>query len=63
MQYVKEIFQKILQLIIWKRKKTTKKTKKKQNRIKRNCNFFSVDFSSIDTNDISDIHKYLMKKT
>ena len=43
------------------KKKKAKKTK--QNRIKRNCNFFSVDFSSIDTNDISDIHKYLMKKT
>ena len=24
--------------------------------------FFSVDFSLIDTNDILDIHKYLMKK-
>ena len=26
-------------------------------------NFFSVDFNSVDTNDILDIHKYLMKKT
>ena len=26
-------------------------------------NFFSVDFNPIDTNDISDIHKYLMKRT
>ena len=34
----------------------------KKSRIKRNCNFFSVDFNPIDTNDISDIHKYLMKK-
>ena len=25
--------------------------------------FFSVDFSPIDTNDILDIHKYLMKKS
>ena len=25
--------------------------------------FFSVDFNPIDTNDILDIHKYLMKKT
>ena len=25
-------------------------------------NFFSVDFNPIDTNDILDIHKYLMKK-
>ena len=26
-------------------------------------NFFSVDFNPIDTNDISDIHKCLMKRT
>ena len=26
-------------------------------------NFFSVDFNPIDTKDILDIHKYLMKKT
>ena len=26
-------------------------------------NFFSVDFNSIDTNDILDINKYLMKGT
>ena len=25
--------------------------------------FFSVDFNPIDTNDILDIHKYLMKIT
>ena len=25
--------------------------------------FFSVDFNPIDTNDVLDIHKYLMKKT
>ena len=25
--------------------------------------FFSVDYNPIDTNDILDIHKYLMKKT
>ena len=25
--------------------------------------FSSVDFNPIDTNDISDIHKYLMKRT
>ena len=24
--------------------------------------FFSVDFNPIDTNDILDIHKYLMKR-
>ena len=26
-------------------------------------NLFSVDFNPIDTNDILDIHKYLMKRT
>ena len=26
-------------------------------------NFFSVDFNPIDTNNILDIHKYLMKRT
>ena len=26
-------------------------------------NFFSVDFNPIDSNDILDIHKYLMKRT
>ena len=31
--------------------------------IKKNCNFFSVDPNPIDTNDISDVHKYLMKGT
>ena len=35
-----------------------------KNRIKRNCNFFfSVDFNPIDSNDILDIHRYLMKGT
>ena len=29
--------------------------------IKRNCKTFSFDFNPIDTNDILDIHKYLMK--
>ena len=41
---------------------TINKMKKKKNRIKRNCNFFSVDFNPIDTNEILDIHKYLMKE-
>ena len=41
-------FRKILQLIIYKKKK-------------KNCKFFSVDFHSIDT-DILDIHR-LMKET
>ena len=39
----------------------SKKTNKKKNRLKRSCNFFSVDLNPIDTNDILDIHKYLMK--
>ena len=30
-------------------------------RLKGIGNFFSVDFNPIDTNDILDIHKYLMK--
>ena len=25
--------------------------------------YFSVDFNPIDTNDVWDIHKYLMKRT
>ena len=32
-------------------------------RIKRSGKFFSVDFNPIDTNNILDIHKYLMKRT
>ena len=35
----------------------------KKNRIKRSWKIFSVDFNLIDTNDILDIHKYLMKRT
>ena len=30
--------------------------------MKRNCNFFSVDFNPFDTNDILNIHRYLMKR-
>ena len=37
-----------------------KKTKK--NRIKRIVIFFPVDFNPIDTNDMLDVHKYLIKK-
>ena len=39
--------------------------KKKPNKpeLKRIVNFFSVDFNTIDTNDILHIHKYLMKGT
>ena len=33
-----------------------------KNQIKRSCKFFSVDFNPIDTNDILDIHKYLMEE-
>ena len=36
---------------------------KKKNRIKRSWKFLSVDCNAIDTNDILDIHKYLMKGT
>ena len=32
----------------------------KKNRIKRNYIFFPVDFNPIDTNDILDIHIYLL---
>ena len=35
----------------------------KTSRLKGDINFFSVDFNPIDTNDILDIHKYLMKIT
>ena len=39
------------------------KKKKKKNRIKGTVKFFSVDYNHIDTNDILDIHKHLMKGT
>ena len=45
------MFQKILQLIIWKKDK------------KRVVKFYSVDFNPIDINNALDIHKYLMKRT
>ena len=32
-------------------------------RLKEVVNFFSVNFNPIDTNDILDIHRYLMKRT
>ena len=35
----------------------------KKTRLKRILKFFSVDFNPIDTNNILDIHKYLMKGT
>ena len=34
-----------------------------KNRIKRNCIFFSADFDSIDTSNVLNICKYLMKGT
>ena len=34
----------------------------KQTGLKGNVSFFSVDFNPTDTNDVLDIHKYLMKK-
>ena len=51
MHCVYVIFQIVLQLKIFNN----------ENRIKRNCKFFSVDFNPIGANDIVDIHKYLMK--
>ena len=35
----------------------------KKNRIKRKCNFFSVDFNPTDPNNILEINEYLMKRT
>ena len=46
---VELMFYKILQSIIWK------------NRIKRDHKFFSVDYKSINNNEILDRHEYLMK--
>ena len=43
-------FQRILQLIIWK-----------NTGLKEIAEFLSVDFDPIDTNDILDIHRYLIK--
>ena len=34
----------------------------KKTGLKGSVKFFSVDFNPIDTNDILDIYKYLMKK-
>ena len=54
MHCVSVIFQKILPLKIWKKKKKTG--------LKGIVKFFYVDFNPIDTNDILDTHKYLMKE-
>ena len=50
------MFQKVLQLIIWKKKK-------KKTGLKLAVKTTSVDFNLIDTNNIFDIRKYLMKRT
>ena len=34
---------------------------KKKNRFKRKGIFFSVDFNPVDTNDVLDIHRYLIE--
>ena len=52
MHSVQVIFQKILQLILFKKKGLNKVSI-----------FFSVHFNPIDTNDILDIHFYLIKRT
>ena len=41
---------------------TINNTKKKTG-LKGVVNFFSLDFNAISTNNISDIHEYLMKRT
>ena len=51
---VQVIFQKILQLIIYIYIYKTG--------LKGVVKFFSVDFNRTDTNDMLDIHKYLMKR-
>ena len=43
--------------------KNKTKQKNKKNRIKRTSAIFFVEFDPIDTKDILDIHKYLMKGT
>ena len=42
---------------------TINNMKKKKTRLKGVANFFSVDFNPINTNNILDIHKYLIKRT
>ena len=39
-----------------------KKKKKKKIGLKGIVKFFSVDFNPVDTKDVLDIHKYLMKR-
>ena len=54
------MFQKILQSIIWKAKQQQQQQQKTE--LKGSAKFFSVDYTSINTNDILDIHKYLTKE-
>ena len=49
-QCLGNIFQKILHMRTWKKED------------KRKCESFSVDYNPIDTSDIFNIHRYLMKK-
>ena len=53
------MFQKILQSIIWKAKQQQQQQKTE---IKESAKFFSVDYTSINTNNVLDIHKYLTKE-
>ena len=46
------MFQRILKLLMWKKAG-----------LKRVVKIFSVDFNPIDSDNILDIHKYLMKRT
>ena len=43
-------------------RKGFKNNNMKKNRIKKNCEFFSVDFNPINTKDILDIDKFSMKR-
>ena len=42
---------------------TINNNNKKKTRLKGTVNFFSVYFNPIDTNNVLDIHRYLMKET
>ena len=59
MYCVKVMSQKILQLIIWRKNRDF--VFKKYEKGVDKC--FYVDFNPIDTNNIIDIHKYLMERT
>ena len=57
------LFVKATKLYQVKAKDHTINNMKKKTGLKRVVNFFSVDFNPIDTNNILDIHKYLMERT